>query len=55
MTYTLIYFEYGSSECIFLSLRREIWSQNKVCGPYYMTVYFVIQVEFQWTDVKFLF
>lgn len=24
MTYTLIYFEYGSSECIFLSLRREI-------------------------------
>lgn len=60
MTYTLIYFEYGSSECIFLSLRREIWfediqQKNKVCGPYYMTVYFVIQVEFQWKDVIFLF
>lgn len=28
MTYTLIYFEYGSSECIFLSLRREIWFED---------------------------
>lgn len=59
MTYTLIYFEYGSSESYRCADRSDlIWrysTKNKVCGPYYMTVYFVIQVEFQWTDVKFLF
>lgn len=31
----------------------KIFNKNKVCGPYYMTVYFVIQVEFQWKDVIF--
>lgn len=55
MTYTLIYFEYGSSECIFLSLRREIWFEDIQQKTKYVTVYFVIQVEFQWKDVKFLF
>lgn len=55
--FNLLWIWFKWMHLLIVAPRDLIWrysTKNKVCGPYYMTVYFVIQVEFQWKDVIFL-